>query len=567
MSGFFLQAAIAGATAPPTITPDLLGYDYQPHLSSPHIAYGAPVIKSGLRTASLPVLAHNKVKQGSLLQSYYSDYYNRIHIAPNKFALGNIVSIKQLAVTVWNAYQTPRALTSYLGLEEGLQVAGPSNLPLTLQANSEDDWVITVTPEGDPVLDAKVSWNFGSDKPFVLITANRVVAWPFKPDWENSVIERLSWLTDIHQSESLAEQRRAMRLAPRREWEATLYVGGSERQLLDMSLFGWAIKSWVLPIWTDVQLSATVIDAAAVFVPCTTKHLDFVDGGAVMLCGDDVFEYEVLEIKAVLTAGVQLTRYTSRHWPKGTRIYPCRNARIKKQPSIARITDQAAELSIVFQATEVCDWPAVMPTQIYRGYPVYDHRPDESQDLTSGFMRLTSELDTGMAMPAITDVAQIAIPVVGHRRLLHGRAERSEYKSLLYALSGKQKSVWVPTHSDDLTVKSIILPSLDFFDVANCGYSRFAFAKAGRRDIRIQLNDGAVIYRRIISAQEIGGGLERLRINAVIDQIINPSQIYRISYMALMRLDSDEVEIEHITDSEGIAESAVAFRGVRDDEF
>lgn len=567
MSGFFLQAAIAGATAPQIITPDLLGYAYQPHLSSPHIAYGVPAIKSGLRTASFPILAHGKVKQGSLLQSYYSDYYNRVHIAPNKFALGNIVSIKSLAVTVWNAYQAPRALTSYLGLEEGLQVAGPSNLPLTLQANSEDDWVIAVTPEGDPVLDAKVSWNFGSDKPFVLITANRVVAWPFKPDWENSVIERLSWLTDIHQSESLAEQRRAMRLAPRREWEATLYVDGTECQLLDMSLFGWAIRSWVLPVWADVQLSATVIDAAAVLIPCATEHLDFVAGGAVMLCGDDVFEYEVLEIKTVLAGGIQLSRYTSRNWPKGARIYPCRNARIKKQPSITRITDQAAELSIVFQATEVCDWPVVMPTQIYRGYPVYDHRPDESQDLTSGFMRLTSELDTGMAMPAITDVAQTAIPVIGHRRLLYGRAERSEYRSFLYALNGKQKAVWVPTHSDDLTVKSIILPSLDFFDIANCGYSRFAFAQPGRRDIRIQLNDGTVIYRRIISAQEIGGGLERLRLDAVISQIINPSEIYRVSYMALMRLDSDEVEIEHITDSEGIAESAIAFRGVRDDEF
>ena len=43
------------------------------------------------------------------------------------------------------------------------------------------------------------------------------------------------------------------------------------------------------------------------------------------------------------------------------------------------------------------------------------------------------------------------------------------------------------------------------------------------------------------------------------------SSIARVSFMRLMRLATDEVEIEHITDADGVASTAVTWRGLRDD--
>ncbi|MGV8664248.1 hypothetical protein ACV357_34965, partial [Pseudomonas aeruginosa] len=48
-----------------------------------------------------------------------------------------------------------------------------------------------------------------------------------------------------------------------------------------------------------------------------------------------------------------------------------------------------------------------MPATMYRGRPVLEQRPDESEDLTSSYQRLLSTLDNGSAIPRVTDVAGI----------------------------------------------------------------------------------------------------------------------------------------------------------------
>ncbi|MEN1720224.1 hypothetical protein AAIH56_35680, partial [Pseudomonas aeruginosa] len=97
--------------------------------------------------------------------------------------------------------------------------------------------------------------------------------------------------TNILQSESAVTQRRAMRLAPRREFEANMYAVDRERQLLDMTLFGWGARIWALPIWPDVQLLQEPLAAGSLNIPCGTAGLDFRDGGLAMLRGEDAFTY------------------------------------------------------------------------------------------------------------------------------------------------------------------------------------------------------------------------------------------------------------------------------------
>ncbi|MBN0321821.1 hypothetical protein JTM72_33825, partial [Pseudomonas aeruginosa] len=110
--------------------------------------------------------------------------------------------------------------------------------------------------------------------------------------------------------------------------------------------------------------------------------------------------------------------------------------------------------------------------------------------LTSSYQRLLSTLDNGSAIPRVTDVAGMALPVIGHRWIGMGRAERSAFRSLVYALRGQQKPLWVPTHADDLTLVATVSQLSTALDVRNIGYARFANGRPGRRDIRIELYDG-----------------------------------------------------------------------------
>ncbi|MDH0290577.1 hypothetical protein N7414_15745 [Pseudomonas sp. GD04087] len=518
--------------------------------------------------SQLPVSAAPRAIQAQAARSYVGDYYDRVHIVPVRLDLGNVVSTQVTTIQVWNAWRVARTLEDITGTDPGLQVSGQSEPPVLFKALKELSWQLSVTPDGQPVLDASVAWVFDNDEqPAVRVTANRIIAWSFAPDWGDSVIERLSALTDVLQSESGAEQRRALRLAPRREFEAQMYAEDRERQLLDLALYGWSGRIWAMPVWPDVQLLTQPVAAGALRINCSTAYLDFVQGGMVMLRGESAFNYEVVQVKAIDSTGLDLLRPTQQAWRRGTRLYPARGAQLMEQPSLTRLTDRAQGAKVHFLVMEACYWPEVLPSTQYRGRPVLEERPDESEDLTSTVERIQLQLDSALAMPRVTELADRPFPVTGYRWLDLGRARRSAWRSLVHGLRGRQTAVWVPTHADDLTLVNQVNDLSTTMDVTNVGYTRFASARPGRRDIRIELRDGSVFHRRILNSTELDSETERLAIDVSLGRLVLPSQVSRICWMALSRGSSDVVEIEHITDSEGLASSAITFRGVPDDEL
>lgn len=518
--------------------------------------------------AHWPVEANGRTVEGQRCGAFLDDFYHRIHISPLQLDLGNVVSAQTTAVYLWNAFLEPRTLSAINGLSEGLLISGQPAPPLLFQALKELQWQVTVTPDGQPVLDTTVEWAFDNGaKVGLRITASRIIAWSFAPDWADGVVERLTWATDILQSESGVEQRRAIRLAPRREFEASMYVEARERQLLDMALFGWGSRVWALPIWHEVQLLGVGALAGALSITCSTQYLEFRAGGLAMLRGESAFSSETVEIDAVTANSLLLKRPTQQTWPAGSRLYPVRSAQLTQQPSLSRLTDTASSADVQFLVVEPCDWSALMPATLYRGRPVFETRPDEGEDLTSSYQRLLLTLDSGSAIPLMTDTANRAFPVQAHRWLEMGRAERAALRSFIYAMKGRQKAVWLPTHADDLTLVDIVSSLATTLDIANIGYSRFASAKPGRRDIRVELWDGSVFYRRITGSSELSADIERVAIDTTFGRQILPADVLRISWLALCRQDSDTVEIEHMTDSEGLAATQLVFRGVRDDEF
>ncbi|HLD65150.1 MAG TPA: hypothetical protein VJA19_03815 [Pseudomonas sp.] len=514
-----------------------------------------------------PVSANARVIAGQMARSFFDDVYNRIHISPTQLALGNLVSTQSSPAYVWNAYLEPRTLVAITGLQEGIALSGQPAPALNFSALQERIWAVFVTPVGPAVLDAAVSWAFENGAVATLrITGNRVVAFSFAPDWRDGIVERLTWSTDVLQSPSAAEQRRALRLAPRREFEAPVLLDGRERQLFDLAMFGWGAQVWALPIWHDVQM----IEGAAQgtqLIACVTTHRDFRTGGLAMLRSESAFTYEVVEVEGVAAGSLSLKRPTQQPWPAGSRLYPVRTAQLMKAPQMTRLTDQAQRAEVHFLLSEPPECLPALPTTLYRGAPVLELRPNEVEDVSGTWQRLLLELDSGMALPLLTDTANRAFPLQSHAWQNLGRAEQATYRSLLYALRGRQKALWLPTHANDLTLVDAVTPSATTFDIAAIGYTRFASARPGRRDIRLEFWDGSVLHRRITGSAEIGGEVERLVLDAAFGRPVAPADLHRISWMMLARLDQDAIEIQHETDAEGVSKSHVVFRGVRDDEL
>jgi len=71
------------------------------------------------------------------------------------------------------------------------------------------------------------------------------------PNWKDGVLERLEYKTNVLTSTSDAEQRRAMRLYPRRSFEASFLRERSVRSRLDAFISGNGHGEFLVPLWHE----------------------------------------------------------------------------------------------------------------------------------------------------------------------------------------------------------------------------------------------------------------------------------------------------------------------------
>lgn len=379
------------------------------------------------------------------------------------------------------------------------------------------------------------------------------------PNWrDRGVSERLEWLTSVLGSPSGAEQRFALRLTPRRSFEALFTAAGAERTLLDLAVGKTGAGDWWLPLWHDVgRLTADAASGAGSLLLDTTNR-EFAAGGFAMLHGG-AFSSEVVEIASVASGSLTLAGATAAAWPAGTRVFPAVRAALAEQPRFTKKGGRAFEGVIRFEVSGANPWTAATLSADYLGYPVLADRPDEAEDITHAYSRLVAELDGQTGLKARVDTAGLGFTAQQYRWFLHDRAQHAAFRSLLYALQGRLVPVWLPTFTDDLTLAAPASSGATTIEVALCGYARFGGPRVGRRDIRIELDNGVVMHRRVSAAAE-GATTETLTLASGISQDISPETVRRISFMSLSRLDQDAVEIVHHTDTRGVSTATATFK-------
>ncbi|TFZ46129.1 hypothetical protein E5C33_07610 [Stenotrophomonas maltophilia] len=505
---------------------------------------------------------------GPALRTSFDDWYYRIHTLPLRIDLGNLVTNQVRFVQVWNAYLQPQTLASVV-LEngEGVELVGPGTPPLPFAPLQLRRWQLSITTEGPPVIAATLSYEFVAlGRRTVTITGNRMSAWMLPPDWSRPVSETLAWATDVQQAADGGEARFPLRGSPRRSWEFSVLADRRERQVLENALFDWSARTWALPIWNDVSWLQSRLAMGVQSIPVlAATQRDYRQGGLAMLW-QDVTTYELVEVAAIAGNTLQLARPTANAWASGTRVLPCRTARIAETPSLERVTDQVMRSTVRLTAVETSDWPAVAPATTYRGRPVLEQRPDLDQAPTAEFGRQLVVIDGDIGPVTIDDITGKAWPVQSHAWQTWGRTEQVNLRSLLYWLQGRVASLWVPSWADDLELVEPALATSGGIVVAWAGVSRFGRAQPGRRHLRIELFNGQVLYRQLVQATELDAQREFLQLDVPHGIALQPSAIRLISWMVLARLSSDTVELSHETDGEGVARCRVSFAGIGAEE-
>lgn len=509
---------------------------------------------------------------GRLAHRFAEDLFDRIHVLPTALSLGNVVSELTREIAVWNAWRaTPQTLTALrLMGDAGSTLTAPGSLPLPLRPMQERVLTLNVGLNGPPVIDAAAVLSFADGSTWsIRIDGLRLNAWSLPPDWTQPVIETLAWLTDVQVAVAGTVTRTPLRDAPRRSWEFTVLADRRERRWVEHALFDWTSRVWALPVFVDSTWCRVAVPAGATEIPVAAAGLDFAVGSLAMLWRD-VATYELVEVAQIASDRVGLRAPTRRAWSIGTRLFPCRTARLTDAPELRRHTDRLMQTQLRFEATEPCDWPPGLPVTRYRGFPVLEHRSDETRDPSASFARRFDLLDGEVGRSHVDDLSGLAWTTQSHAWRLMGRTERSAHRSLLYGLQGRAEALWLPTWTDDLEVVETIGESAVTLTVAACGISRSLRQQAGRRHIRIELIDGSVFYRAIEASSEIalanGETGERLRMDTALGRFVTPERVRLACWMALVTLAGDTVELQHHADSEGLLDCAVTFSGIPAEE-
>lgn len=559
LTGVTLSAAQAGSLNP-NLSRD--GDTFAPIY--PWAASMAPAALAGTRVYQPNVTVPAKeAKAGMVLGSYFEDFYFRIHIRPSSFALGNLASEQTRQVEVWNAYPQSNTLTQIAAEDdEGISLYGPHPEPTTFGATEVRQYELAVTTDGPPTFDATFSFLFLFGTGTLRVTGRRIIGWTVPPNWEQPVVERLEWLTDVLESHAGFEQRVRLRAAPRRSMEYRLLVGNDrDRVRMENLLLAWQARVYALPVWTDAAIASSPIAAGATTVTVATTNRAFAADALVAFVRGA--QFELAEVASLTASSITIKSPLQRAWPAGTRIVPALPARLRNDLRIKHEASALADATVGFDFED--EWPIDPETAAltYRGYPVLLDANDWAEPLDADYIRKTIQIDHLTGRRAVDDLSGVASVRRTHRWLLNGRAAVVAFRRWLAARAGRLAPFWMPSGQSDLRLAAAVGAADTSITVENTGYAEAVPAAVGRRDIMITTTSGQRLFARISGAYAIDDDTEQLGLESALGTTVLPQDVRQICFMRLVRLDADAVEIAHHTDE--IAEAVLGLRSVRDD--
>lgn len=392
------------------------------------------------------------------------------------------------------------------------------------------------------------------------------VEFPFRHNWSDSLIERISFRTNQSVARKGYSENAITRPKPRREIEISQVLrDNSERTRLRSQLTAQQSRKWFVPILEDREPLVSPLSAGATTIPVSTQYKDYeVDSWAELRQLNDagqIVKSEVVEISAVNANDIQTTATVNSYDALLSTVSPARRALIGNAASLRGHSGAVEETTIL--ARLLAEDEKVTPNRItpwtpdltYKGYEVYDpdswqsNNWDEFRDYEVTRDQETVDFDAGSFEDESDALA--AGEVFSYRMLLDTRAKQAALLGWFYARAGAAQYLWVPTMQADFEIVSELSNTLT---VAGRNYSDNFSVNEFRRDLAFIYHDNTVALRRITSVT-VGVTDETLTLNTTVPTLTN---LRSVSYLRFCQLDGDTLEIARVTDTK--ARFAWAFR-------
>lgn len=468
---------------------------------------------------------------------YYKDYYDRVHINPANINIGNLLSTVTTTFRIWNANTSAKSVSAVTSLGvEGISITSSKTLPGTFAPMEEATFTLSATLDGPPTLDATIHYDFdGTNDVELKLSGQRVVVWPFMP--QTNVSERLQWSTNVLGSFD-KEQRVSLRIAPRQSFEYEFVCDPQQFSRMKTTAAEWSHRLYGVPIWYEAVTSASVSAGTSV-LNVNTQYSDFVVGGLLLVWSSDTLN-EVAEIVAKTSSTITLKRPLQNGYTTPL-VAPVQLGFTPNGVKFSRTASQMTTAKAVFELTGNTQVSLTFSPTTYKGYYVVTDRilmfgsVEESiardldiVDSVTGTIELDTTSNKVRRRGTVTAFARTA-------------ADRWKTRSWFHYLRGKQKAFWLSTWNNDMELSTLMSNTSYSMEIKNIGFTLFV----GTGDVVVRMKSGSVYYNRVLGSEVLSDGTERLAMENLFPINLDPSAVESISFLHLVRLDSDDIEFSY----------------------
>ena len=499
---------------------------------------------------------------GEILPSWLNDFYFRIYLIPSEIDFGAVTNDVTQSFTIWNAYPTSTQLLDIFATgAEGLTLNG-SLPPSVFLPYASATYQITASADGPATFSAGYTFVFDTEAVTLPVTGNRALLWPFKPNWAHPYRIIYNYKTEILETESGREQRRAYRQSPRRRLEHTAtLMGAAQLRRYKHIMSRSHDRVFVFPERTRFVETASGMPPNLTVMQFPEVPNWVLPGMTVVLEHGDSLEMRTVE--AVNPTSVEFAAATETTWPAGTRMFAAMSGYLAPTLEAPRHTNAVADVTVAFNAQPGADLlPDVPPPSVFlAGRPVFLDRWNWARDVSITNEHRVSVVDFDFGRTQQFSPLDFATIIQQSTYLQRSPEQADRLLDFFRFLRGQWGEFFQPTWEHDMDMlteavigaESVTMAGREVFDTYH--------DDTVHRAILIRLHDGTLVLRAVSELALTGATGDENTIVTVTepwDISFGPANVDLICWMPLRRLASDGLTMEWITSN--VAECQLSTR-------
>lgn len=375
--------------------------------------------------------------------------------------------------------------------------------------------------------------------------------------------ERMLWASDVMQSFDGKEQRINLKSAPRYELEYPVTLQWEDRARFSNFLYGLVGSSFLAPLWADKMILVSSAHAGSSSLTLDTNSRAIHPGDKLLLIlGPN--HYTAVKVQSTTQSShlqVTLQAPLLANWPENTPVYLLSNHYLgnytQQQPYLP-FTSTVLKLTTADHLQHI---PAPTGVPTYRGHTVRESILNWDGNLEVKYDTLVDTIDNQTGGFSIYDIKGPTLNTQRRREFLHGQDKVWEFRRYVNSLKGRVTPFWVDSDSVDLELTGDVPANGVVLKVKRTGFVDNNVL-TNCTDIAIKTHTLGVLYRKVTAATSYSESEDHITLDSALsDSIVRTADVRMISYMLLVRLDSDVVEITHY--GEHLATAEYLVKGLR----